>query len=127
MPRPRAAAAHPSAETPLRRLDREATSPGARMSRVRALAGLKLRELGEVFGTDVFGACKLEAGSTEMSPLRMEILKALERAFTRFLPSQVWGARVGVTAGERMTRIFFYAYCKGTPDARSLPDAERGP
>jgi len=127
MPRPRAAAAHPSAEAQLRRLDREATSPGARMSRVRELAGLRLREIGEVFGTDVYGASKLEAGSIEMNPLRVEILKALEQAFTRFLPSQVWGPRVGITAGERITRIFFYAYCRGTPDGRSLPDAERTP
>ncbi len=127
MPRPRAAAAHPSAEPQLRSLDREATSHGARLSRVRELAGLKLRELGEVFGVDVFGASKLEAGAIKMNALRVEILQALERAFTRSPPSQVWGPRVGLTAGERIARIFVFAYCKGTPDVRSLPDAERSP
>lgn len=113
MPRPHPRAAHPSAAPALAKHDDEANSYGSRMSRLRAVAGLKQREMGEVLGCDEFNVCKLEAGSVQCNKLRREIIDALERAFGQHAPAVVWGPRVGLTAGERLARIFAHAYPGG--------------
>lgn len=105
---------HPSAVDGLRRYHEEEDSLAARLSRLRARGNLRLRELGELLGSDEFGCSKMEGGTQRIVGLRVVVLVALEVAFAKHDPSTVWGPRVGLTVHQRLARVLAFAY----PDQR---------
>lgn len=100
---------HPAAVKALKKLEREKHEHPARVARVRKRLGLRLREMCDVFGADQFALHKMETGAIRLTPVRVEILLALELAFDRATPAEVWGDRE-LSTGQRLARIFAYAY-----------------